>query len=83
MDAGQMFSIVAVECRRGRRNMMLQWPKLKLHNLLNKSEYVIYKLKEMGKVTEKDIMQVSEKFDILDTGNCGKITLGDLMESQN
>jgi potassium channel subfamily K len=37
----------------------------------------------MGKVTEKDIMQVSEKFDILDTGNCGKITLADLMEGHN
>ncbi|MCI16712.1 hypothetical protein A2U01_0037856, partial [Trifolium medium] len=57
MGAGQMFTIVAVECRRERGKMMLQWPKLKLHNLLNKSEYVIYKLKEMGKVTEKDIMQ--------------------------
>jgi potassium channel subfamily K len=28
-------------------------------------------------------MQVSEKFDILDTGNCGKITLADLMEGHN
>lgn len=49
----------------------------------SKSEYVIYKLKEMGKVTEKDIMEVSEKFDRLDAGNCGKITLGDLMEGHN
>lgn len=51
--------------------------------LCSKSEYVIYKLKEMGKVTEKDIMQISEKFDRLDTGNCGKITLGDLMEGHS
>jgi len=49
----------------------------------SKSEYVIYKLKEMGKVTEKDIMQISEKFDRLDTGNCGKITLGDLMDGHH
>ena len=49
----------------------------------SKSEYVIYKLKEMGKVSEKDIMQISEKFDRLDTGNCGKITLADLMESHH
>ncbi|RDY03250.1 Two-pore potassium channel 3, partial [Mucuna pruriens] len=50
------------------------------NGFVSKSEYVIYKLKEMGRVSEKDIMQVSEKFDRLDAGNCGKITLGDLME---
>lgn len=37
----------------------------------------------MGKVSEKDIMQVSEKFDRLDAGNCGKITLADLMGNHN
>ncbi|XP_061341210.1 two-pore potassium channel 3-like [Gastrolobium bilobum] len=52
------------------------------NGFVSKSEYVIYKLKEMGKVTEKDIMQISEKFDRLDSGNCGKITLADLMEGR-
>lgn len=45
----------------------------------SKSEYVIYKLKEMGKVSEKDVMQICAQFDRLDSGNCGKITLADLM----
>ncbi|GAB4840467.1 hypothetical protein Ancab_021236 [Ancistrocladus abbreviatus] len=45
-----------------------------------KSEYVIYKLKEMGKVSENDILLICGKFDELDTGNYGKITLADLME---
>ncbi|KAK7363268.1 hypothetical protein VNO77_05404 [Canavalia gladiata] len=53
------------------------------NGFVSKSEYVIYKLKEMGKVSEKDIMLVSEKFDRLDAGNCGKITLADLMDSHN
>lgn len=53
------------------------------NGFVSKSEYVIYKLKEMGKVSEKDIMQVSEKFDRLDAGNCGKITLADLMDNHN
>ncbi|XP_014490151.1 two-pore potassium channel 3 [Vigna radiata var. radiata] len=53
------------------------------NGFVSKSEYVIYKLKEMGKVSEKDVMQVSEKFDRLDAGNCGKITLADLMEPHN
>ncbi|KAH1066211.1 hypothetical protein J1N35_031198 [Gossypium stocksii] len=46
-------------------------------------EFVIYKLKEMGKVSEEDIMQVCEIFDRLDVGNCRKITLADLVESHH
>ncbi|KAE9610656.1 hypothetical protein Lal_00029676 [Lupinus albus] len=53
------------------------------NGFVSKSEYVIYKLKELGKVSDKDIMQISEKFDILDSGKCGKITLADLMESHH
>ncbi|KAI9073847.1 hypothetical protein K1719_044199 [Acacia pycnantha] len=53
------------------------------NGFVSKSEYVIYKLKEMGKVSDKDILQVTEKFDRIDVGNCGKITLADLMEPQN
>ncbi|KAF3966434.1 hypothetical protein ACB098_05G119800 [Castanea mollissima] len=53
------------------------------NGFVSKSEYVIYKLKEMGKVSEKDIMQICDKFDRLDTGNCGKITLADLMENHH
>ncbi|KAJ7947151.1 Two-pore potassium channel like [Quillaja saponaria] len=53
------------------------------NGFVSKSEYVMYKLKEMGKVSEKDISQICNKFDRLDTGNCGKITLADLMESHH
>lgn len=53
------------------------------NGFVSKSEYVIYKLKEMGKVSEKDISQICKNFDRLDTGNCGKITLADLMESHH
>ncbi|XP_030547329.1 two-pore potassium channel 3-like [Rhodamnia argentea] len=53
------------------------------NGFVSKSEYVIYKLKEMKKVSEKDIMQICNKFDRLDSGNCGKITLADLMESRH
>lgn len=35
----------------------------------------------MGKISEKDILQICQQFERLDTGNCGKITLADLMES--
>ncbi|KAL1829593.1 hypothetical protein ACET3Z_008005 [Daucus carota] len=50
------------------------------NGFVSKSEYVIYKLKELGKVSEKDILQISQTFDRIDTGNCGKISLADLMQ---
>ncbi|KAK9696922.1 hypothetical protein RND81_08G005200 [Saponaria officinalis] len=54
------------------------------HNgFVSKSEYVIYKLKEMGKVSEKDVLLICKKFEQLDTGNCGKITLADLMHGHH
>ncbi|XP_058095201.1 two-pore potassium channel 3-like [Magnolia sinica] len=53
------------------------------NGFVSKSEFVIYKLKEMEKVSEKDIHQICNQFDRLDTGNCGKISLLDLMEGHN
>lgn len=47
-----------------------------------KSEYVIYKLKEMGKISEQDISKICKQFERLDAGNCGKISLSDLIESR-
>ncbi|XP_024928983.1 two-pore potassium channel 3 isoform X2 [Ziziphus jujuba] len=49
---------------------------------ISKSEFIIYKLKEMGKIAEKDILQIAKQFDSLEHNNYGKITLADLMESQ-
>eukprot|EP01018_Ginkgo_biloba_P025923 Gb_36011 [translate_table: standard] len=49
------------------------------NGIVSKSEYVIYKLKEMGKVEEKDIMEICKQFNRLDTDNCGKITLSYLL----
>lgn len=51
------------------------------NGFVSKSEFVVYKLKEMGKVAEKDILQICDQFDRLDNGNCGKITLFDLIEN--
>lgn len=48
----------------------------------SKAEFVIYKLKEMGKVTDKDILQVCTIYDRLDTANFGKISISDLLRSQ-
>ncbi|KAK8702335.1 hypothetical protein V6N13_020696 [Hibiscus sabdariffa] len=51
------------------------------NGFISKSEYVIYKLKEMGKIGEKDILQICDQFSKLDTNNSGKITLPDLLEN--
>ncbi|KAI9127367.1 hypothetical protein K1719_001926 [Acacia pycnantha] len=54
------------------------------HNFcVSKSEFVIYKLKEMGKLSEKDIMLIGEKFDQLDTEKRGTIRLVNLMEANH
>ncbi|KAK7379103.1 hypothetical protein VNO80_04556 [Phaseolus coccineus] len=47
---------------------------------ISKSEYVIFKLKEMGKIHEKDVLQICDQFRKLDPSNCGKITLPHLLE---
>ncbi|CAA7397683.1 unnamed protein product [Spirodela intermedia] len=47
---------------------------------LSKSEFVIYKLKEMGKITELDLLPICDQFERLDKGNSGKITLSHLTE---
>uniref|UniRef100_A0A2P2JAN4 Calcium-activated outward-rectifying potassium channel n=1 Tax=Rhizophora mucronata TaxID=61149 RepID=A0A2P2JAN4_RHIMU len=48
---------------------------------ISKSEFVLYKLREMGKIAEQDILQICNQFDSMDSTNCGKITVADLMES--
>ncbi|ESQ37828.1 hypothetical protein EUTSA_v10028706mg [Eutrema salsugineum] len=49
------------------------------HGFISKSEYIVLKLKEMGKISDKDINQVVNQFDKLDPNNLGKITLPDLL----
>lgn len=46
---------------------------------VSKSDFVVYKLKQMGKIEEKDILEVCKQFNRLDTDNSGKITLSCLI----
>ncbi|KAJ1393344.1 Potassium channel domain [Sesbania bispinosa] len=50
---------------------------------ISKSEYVIFKLKEMGKIRDKDVLQICDQFMKLDPSNCGKITLPHLLEGRS
>ncbi|XP_010035921.2 two pore potassium channel c [Eucalyptus grandis] len=49
---------------------------------VSKSEFIVYKLRQMGKIVERDIALIGNQFNVLDTRKCGKITLSDLMESE-
>ncbi|WCJ22618.1 Two-pore potassium channel 5 [Euphorbia peplus] len=53
------------------------------NGFISKSEYVIYKLKEMGRIGEKDILEICDQFNKLDSNNLGKITLPDLLEKRS
>ncbi|XP_038978432.1 two-pore potassium channel 5-like [Phoenix dactylifera] len=54
---------------------------LNQNGFISKSEFVIYKLKEMGKIGEKDILQICNQFNKLDPINTGRITLLDLLNA--
>jgi len=47
--------------------------------LFRKSEFAVYKLKEMGKIDEKDIAMISDQFDQLEFGKCERIPLVDII----
>ncbi|KFK40536.1 hypothetical protein AALP_AA2G008500 [Arabis alpina] len=49
------------------------------HGFISKAEYIVMKLKEMGKIRDIDINQVVNQFDKLDPNNLGKITLPNLL----
>jgi hypothetical protein len=42
------------------------------------SDFAIYKLKEMGKICDKDITDVFNQFSTIEGAKCGKIRLSDL-----
>ncbi|KAJ8455360.1 hypothetical protein OPV22_035174 [Ensete ventricosum] len=46
---------------------------------ISKSEFVIHKLKEMGRIGEKEILSICDQFNKIDLYNTGKITLPDLV----
>ncbi|CAD6237257.1 unnamed protein product [Miscanthus lutarioriparius] len=46
---------------------------------VSKSDFVIYKLKEMGKIDEKDIKMISDQFDQIEFGKCERIPLADII----
>ena len=47
------------------------------------AEFVIYKLKEMGKINQEDIRLVMEEFEALDVDQSGSLSVSDLTLAQS
>ncbi|PSR95559.1 Two-pore potassium channel like [Actinidia chinensis var. chinensis] len=47
------------------------------------AEFIIYKLKEMGKITQEDISLVMEEFEYLDVDQSGTLSASDIMLAQS
>lgn len=46
------------------------------------AEFIVYKLKEMGKIDEKDIAGIMEEFEQLDYDESGTLTTSDIVLAQ-
>lgn len=53
------------------------------NGFLSKSEYIVFKLKEMGKIEEREILEICKQFNKLDSSNSGKITLRRLLAGRS
>lgn len=47
------------------------------------AEFIIYKLKEMGKITQEDIKLVTEEFEYLDVDQSGTLSASDITLAQS
>ncbi|KAJ6793819.1 two pore potassium channel a isoform X1 [Iris pallida] len=51
--------------------------------VVSAAEFVVYKLKEMGKISQKDIAVVMEEFENLDVDQSGTLSVADLVLAQS
>ncbi|GAB4856905.1 hypothetical protein Ancab_014823 [Ancistrocladus abbreviatus] len=47
------------------------------------AEFILYKLKEMGKITQEDISLVMEEFEQLDVDDSGTLSISDITQAQS
>lgn len=65
--------------------MKLKFPHLHLLKCFlchSAAEFIVYKLKEMGKISQEDILLLMERFKDLDVDGSGTLTKADLVLSQ-
>ncbi|KAG2678237.1 hypothetical protein I3760_12G134200 [Carya illinoinensis] len=64
-------------------NVDLEAADLDNDGVVDAPEFVLYKLKEMGKITEEDISLVMEEFEDLDVDQSGTLSASDIMLAQS
>lgn len=47
------------------------------------AEFVVYKLQEMGKISQEDVTAILERFQNLDVDQSGTLTTSDIVQSRN
>ncbi|VVA95159.1 unnamed protein product [Arabis nemorensis] len=65
--------------RRGMTNIDLEAADLDEDGVVGAAEFVFYKLKEMGKIDQKDIAGIMEEFEQLDYDESGNLTNSDII----
>ncbi|CAB4308615.1 unnamed protein product [Prunus armeniaca] len=63
-------------------NVDLEVADLDGDGVVGAAEFIIYKLKEMGKISQEDIRLVMEEFDDLDVDKSGTLSTSDIMLAQ-
>ncbi|KAL9689383.1 hypothetical protein QQ045_009768 [Rhodiola kirilowii] len=64
-------------------NVDLEAADLDNDGVVSASEFIIYKLKEMGKITQDDIMLVMDEFEELDVDQSGTLSPSDIILAQS
>ncbi|KAF5461185.1 hypothetical protein F2P56_021004 [Juglans regia] len=64
-------------------NVDLEAADLDDDGVVDAAEFILYKLKEMGKITEEDISLVMEEFEDLDVDQSGTLSVSDIMLAQS
>ncbi|KAK1315863.1 Two-pore potassium channel 1 [Acorus calamus] len=69
--------------RRRMTHMDLEAADIDKDGVVEAAEFVIYKLKEMGKISQEDITLVMEEFENLDVDQSGTLSVSDLLIAQS
>lgn len=56
---------------------------LKLSSVYRAAEFIIYRLKEMGKICEEDVATIMEQFEELDVDQSGTLSPSDILLAQS
>ncbi|PRQ33108.1 putative Two pore domain potassium channel, EF-hand domain pair [Rosa chinensis] len=76
-------ALVKFVLTRAMTNVDLEAADLDDDGVVGAAEFVIYKLKEMGKINQEDIRLVMEEFDALDVDQSGALSVSDLTLAQS